>query len=224
MSEIGSHPIHTPARSKTAGLLGGLALVGTVAGVSLAAHAAAAGPTATTATTPATPVSASTGPSAPAPPVLAADDATRVRLLNAYRFYDTVKWDATEAWDQAAQRAVAARLAAERAQEVDHYQPTTSSSAAVKEPTTYTSYSSEDASGSVEATLACIRSHESDGDYGAVNSSSGAGGAYQFMPSTWAALGGSGLPEDASASEQDAIAMRAYDSEGWSPWDGDGCV
>ena len=35
---------------------------------------------------------------------------------------------------------------------------------------------------------------ESGGSYSAVNSSSGAGGAYQIMPSTWQAYGGQGLP------------------------------
>ncbi len=33
---------------------------------------------------------------------------------------------------------------------------------------------------------------ESGGDYGAVNPSSGAGGAYQILPSTWALYGGKG--------------------------------
>lgn len=36
----------------------------------------------------------------------------------------------------------------------------------------------------------------------AVNPSSGAGGCYQFLPSTWASLGYSGLPQDAPMSVQ----------------------
>jgi peptidoglycan hydrolase-like protein with peptidoglycan-binding domain len=59
---------------------------------------------------------------------------------------------------------------------------------------------------------------ESGGDYSAVNSSSGAGGAYQIMPSTWAAYGGQGLPQDAPKSEQDAIAAKIYASQGGSAW------
>jgi peptidoglycan hydrolase-like protein with peptidoglycan-binding domain len=59
---------------------------------------------------------------------------------------------------------------------------------------------------------------ESDGDWGAVNSSSGAGGAYQILPSTWAAYGGSGSPEDASPAEQSAIAARIYATQGPSAW------
>ena len=39
---------------------------------------------------------------------------------------------------------------------------------------------------------------ESGGNFSAVNSSSGAGGAYQILPSTWQLYGGSGAPQDAS--------------------------
>ena len=73
-------------------------------------------------------------------------------------------------------------------------------------------------------TFACIRNAESGGNYTAVNAGSGAGGAYQFMPSTWQALGGSGLPEDAPPAVQDAMAQKLYAEEGWSPWVGDPCV
>jgi hypothetical protein len=59
---------------------------------------------------------------------------------------------------------------------------------------------------------------ESGGDYSAVNSSSGAGGAYQILPSTWAAYGGEGSPQDAPKSEQDAIAARIYANQGPSAW------
>jgi hypothetical protein len=70
----------------------------------------------------------------------------------------------------------------------------------------------------------CIIAHESNGDPGAVNSSSGAGGLFQFLPSTWQANGGSGLPEDASVAEQWAIAEATQARDGWSPWIGDGCT
>ena len=39
---------------------------------------------------------------------------------------------------------------------------------------------------------------ESGGNFGAVNPSSGAGGAYQILPSTWRLYGGSGSPQSAS--------------------------
>ena len=47
---------------------------------------------------------------------------------------------------------------------------------------------------------------ESGGNYGAVNPSSGAGGAYQILPSTWELYGGQGEPQDAPKAEQDSIA------------------
>ena len=59
---------------------------------------------------------------------------------------------------------------------------------------------------------------ESGGNYSAVNPSSGAGGAYQILPSTWALYGGQGAPQDASKSEQDAIAAQIYADSGTSPW------
>ena len=59
---------------------------------------------------------------------------------------------------------------------------------------------------------------ESGGNYRAVNPSSGAGGAYQILPSTWAAYGGTGLPQDAPPAEQDAIAAKIYAAGGASQW------
>jgi peptidoglycan hydrolase-like protein with peptidoglycan-binding domain len=59
---------------------------------------------------------------------------------------------------------------------------------------------------------------ESGGNYSAVNSSSGAGGAYQILPSTWQAYGGQGLPQDAPKSEQDRIAAAIYANQGSSAW------
>ena len=52
---------------------------------------------------------------------------------------------------------------------------------------------------------------ESGGNYHAVNAGgSGAGGAYQIMPSTWAAHGGHGLPQNAPPAEQDRIAASIW--------------
>jgi peptidoglycan hydrolase CwlO-like protein len=59
---------------------------------------------------------------------------------------------------------------------------------------------------------------ESGGNYSAVNSSSGAGGAYQIMPSTWEAYGGTGLPQDASKAEQDRIAALIWADSGPGAW------
>lgn len=59
---------------------------------------------------------------------------------------------------------------------------------------------------------------ESGGNYDAVNPSSGAGGAYQILPSTWELYGGTGLPQDATKEEQDRIAALIYADSGTSPW------
>jgi len=59
---------------------------------------------------------------------------------------------------------------------------------------------------------------ESGGDYGAVNPSSGAGGAYQILPSTWALYGGEGEPQDAPKEEQDRIAAEIWADSGGSAW------
>jgi septal ring factor EnvC (AmiA/AmiB activator) len=59
---------------------------------------------------------------------------------------------------------------------------------------------------------------ESGGNYHALNASSGAGGAYQILPSTWAAYGGHGAPQDAPKAEQDRIAAEIWRDSGPSAW------
>lgn len=59
---------------------------------------------------------------------------------------------------------------------------------------------------------------ESGGNYRALNPSSGAGGAYQILPSTWRAYGGSGLPHQASKTEQDRIAAIIWREDGPGAW------
>ena len=59
---------------------------------------------------------------------------------------------------------------------------------------------------------------ESGGDYGAVNPSSGAGGAYQILPSTWELYGGKGAPQSAPKAEQDRIAAEIWADSGTSAW------
>ena len=77
------------------------------------------------------------------------------------------------------------------------------------------------ASGSFEQ---CVIQRESGGDPSAVNGSSGAGGLYGFLPSTWASLGFSGLPQNASAATQQQAFQKAYAQSGSAPWSAyDGC-
>jgi len=59
---------------------------------------------------------------------------------------------------------------------------------------------------------------ESGGNYSAVNPSSGAGGAYQILPSTWELYGGQGAPQNASKSEQDRIAAEIWADSGPGAW------
>jgi septal ring factor EnvC (AmiA/AmiB activator) len=59
---------------------------------------------------------------------------------------------------------------------------------------------------------------ESGGNYGAVNPSSGAGGAYQILPSTWDLYGGQGEPQSAPKEEQDRIAAEIWADSGGSAW------
>jgi peptidoglycan hydrolase CwlO-like protein len=59
---------------------------------------------------------------------------------------------------------------------------------------------------------------ESGGNYSALNPSSGAGGAYQILPSTWALYGGRGAPHEASKAEQDRIAAEIWADSGGSAW------
>ena len=59
---------------------------------------------------------------------------------------------------------------------------------------------------------------ESGGDYGALNASSGAGGAYQILPSTWELYGGQGEPQNAPKAEQDRIAAEIWADSGGGAW------
>jgi LysM repeat protein len=84
-----------------------------------------------------------------------------------------------------------------------------------------TSVSGTVGSGSMQQ---CIIARESGGDPQAVNPKSGAGGLYQFLPSTWQALGHSGLPENASVAEQDEAFAQEVAQSGYSAWVSyDGC-
>ena len=70
----------------------------------------------------------------------------------------------------------------------------------------------------------CVIQRESGGDASAVNASSGAGGLYGFLPSTWQSLGHSGLPENASVAEQNAAFAQEYAQSGGAAWSAyDGC-
>lgn len=68
----------------------------------------------------------------------------------------------------------------------------------------------------LETVLACIREHESNGNYQA--SYYIYRGAYQFDQSTWESVGGTGDPAAASPAEQDYRAALLYQQRGGQPW------
>jgi len=85
----------------------------------------------------------------------------------------------------------------------------------------------QSASGDVHAIFECIIAHESGGDPAAVNPSSGAGGLFQFLPSSWLAYGGgqfAPLPNLATADQQWQIALAAQAQSYWYPWVGTNCT
>ena len=97
-------------------------------------------------------------------------------------------------------------------------------------PTTvYVPQAEPQGSSGLPAFLVCVRQRESGGNYGAVNPSSGAGGAFQFLPSTWAAGGfaaryGVSRAEYAAPWQQDEAAISLYaGGAGASHWAGPGC-
>jgi predicted nucleic acid-binding Zn-ribbon protein len=60
---------------------------------------------------------------------------------------------------------------------------------------------------------------ESGGNWEAVNPTSGAGGAYQILPSTWDLYGGEGLPQNASPEQQSEIAAQIWADSGSAAWE-----
>lgn len=69
--------------------------------------------------------------------------------------------------------------------------------------------------------LSQIKACESGGSYTAVNASSGASGAYQFLNSTWRSLpaaAGYSTAASAPAAVQDQAARQLFAQQGTSPW------
>jgi hypothetical protein len=73
----------------------------------------------------------------------------------------------------------------------------------------------------------CVISRESGGNPAAYNAGSGAGGLYQFLPSTWAGTPyGPAYPggaQTAPIAVQNAAYAWLYAQSGSSPWSSDGC-
>ncbi|MPY11983.1 transglycosylase family protein [Arthrobacter bussei] len=58
---------------------------------------------------------------------------------------------------------------------------------------------------------------ESGGNWG-INTGNGFSGGLQFTPSTWAAFGGQGAPQNASREQQIAVAENVLAGQGWGAW------
>jgi resuscitation-promoting factor RpfC len=100
--------------------------------------------------------------------------------------------------------------------------PATSAPAAPA-PVTSTPVQSTGSYGASSGYQNCVIQAESGGNASAVNPTTGAGGLYGFLPSTWHALGYSGSPQDAPVSVQNAAYAKEYARSGssaWSPYDG----
>ena len=65
---------------------------------------------------------------------------------------------------------------------------------------------------------AALAACESGGNPSAVSSTGKYHGLYQFSVGTWQAVGGTGLPSDASAEEQTARAKMLYNRSGAGQW------
>jgi len=70
--------------------------------------------------------------------------------------------------------------------------------------------------------FACVAWRESRDQPQVVNTSSGAGGLFQFLPSTWASVGYAGAPQDAPVATQIEAAYKLKSIMGTSPWAGGG--
>jgi uncharacterized protein YabE (DUF348 family) len=77
--------------------------------------------------------------------------------------------------------------------------------------------SSSGSSASLSGVWAKLAACESGGNPKAVNPA-GYYGLYQFTVGTWQSLGGSGLPTDASAATQTALAQKLQARSGWGQW------
>ena len=112
---------------------------------------------------------------------------------------------------QAAQRAAAAANQAQAAAAAARAQ---AAAVAAPAPAPAPAGGVSDATSTNTPHWACIRQHESGGNY-----ADGGGGAYQFENGTWTSI--TGLPGPAQsypAATQDSAALRLFAQRGWAPW------
>jgi glutamate synthase domain-containing protein 2 len=115
---------------------------------------------------------------------------------------------------QAAQQAAAQQAAAVQAAAPAPAPAPAVAPALAAAPAAAAAAGSSDATSTNTPDWACIREHESGGNYG-----DGNGGAYQFEFGTWQALTGLPSPaEDYPPAVQDAAALKLFAERGWEPW------
>jgi hypothetical protein len=102
---------------------------------------------------------------------------------------------------------------AEQRQKVQHRKHREAKKAREEEET-FANLPGEVSLGTLEAIAAC----ESGGDPEAVSPDGTYMGLFQFDQGTWESVGGSGLPTEASAEEQEYRAALLYSRSGSSPW------
>ena len=123
---------------------------------------------------------------------------------------------AQQAAAAAAQQAAAQQAAAQQAaaQQAAVQQAAAQQAAAASVPAPAPAAGGSDATTTNTPHWACIRQHESGGNYAV-----GGGGAYQFEQGTWSGLTGLGTPaQDSPPAVQDAAALRLFSQRGWEPW------
>jgi resuscitation-promoting factor RpfA len=64
---------------------------------------------------------------------------------------------------------------------------------------------------------AALAECESGGDW-SINTGNGYYGGLQFLPSSWEAAGGTGMPHEASPEEQIRVAENLLEMQGWGAW------
>jgi pyruvate/2-oxoglutarate dehydrogenase complex dihydrolipoamide acyltransferase (E2) component len=118
---------------------------------------------------------------------------------------------------RAAQQAAAAHAAALAQQEAQAAEAQAEAEAAAAAAAAEAAEAAQSSEGGLGGVWLQLRLCESGDDY-AANTGNGYYGAYQFLLSTWWALGYSGLPSDAPPAVQDQAAERLQEIAGWGQW------
>jgi hypothetical protein len=137
----------------------------------------------------------------------------RGERFDARRYRARLRGDSPE---QLRKRLRALRRARRRAERVAAATPAAAPSAGAATSSSGAPASRAGGSGA-SPTLEAIAACESGGDAGA-STGNGFYGKYQFTPSTWASVGGTGNPAQASEAEQDKRAALLYARTGGSSW------